>query len=114
MEQTLNSTPKWIWIVNLAIALFSSIVSISLKAFEVAFFTLIVLFVINLIIFIMKFVKKYEVDAIYPFIFTILMYLSMALSDLVLYSNYSPNVILSYNFLIYSIYTGSKLFKKNE
>jgi len=114
MEQTLNSTPKWIWIVNLAIALFSSIVSMLLNAYNVAFFGLIVLFVINFIILILKFVKKYRLDATYPFIFTILMYLSMALSDMVLFNSYGSERILAYNFLIYSIYTGSKLFMKNE
>lgn len=103
MEQTLNSTPKWIWIVNLAIALFSSIVSMLLNAYDVAFFGLIVLFVINLIILILKFVKKYRLDATYPFIFTILMYFSMILSDLVLFSSYGFERLLAYNFLIYSI-----------
>lgn len=114
MEQTLNSTPKWIWIVNLAIALFSAVISMLMKAFEITLFALIVLFVINLIILVLKFVKKYRIDATYPFIFTILMYLSMPLSELVLFSSYSYDRILAYNFLIYSIYTGSKLFMKNE
>lgn len=114
MEQNTNSTPKWIWIVNLAIALFSAIISMLIKAFEIAIFTLIVLFVINLIVLILKFVKKYDIDATYPFIFTILMYLSMALTEIVLFDGYGGEAVLSYTYLIYSIYTGSKLFKKNE